>query len=53
MVTSKYWFILILLVHLTTVCLGQEIVKLDKTKISQDDLDDKITTLMKVANYMV
>lgn len=50
MVTTKYWFILILLVHLTTVCLGQEIVKLDKTKISQDDLDDKITTLMKVAN---
>lgn len=50
MVTTKYWFILILLVHLTTVCLGQEIVKLDKTKISQDDLDDKVTTLMKVAN---
>lgn len=50
MLTKKHWFILFLLFPLTFVCVGQKIVRLDKTKISENDLDIKIETLMKAAN---
>lgn len=50
MKAKKYWFIIFLLVHYTSVCFGQKIVRLDKTKISEDELDAKIEMLMKVAN---
>jgi len=50
MTTKKYWLILFLLVHYTAVCFGQRIIKLDKTEISEADLDAKIVALMKAAN---
>jgi len=50
MTTKNYWLILFLLVHYTAVSFGQNIIKLDKTEISQADLDVKIVALMKAAN---
>lgn len=47
---TKNYIFLILLFHLTYACLGQDIVKLDKKKISAADLDAKIVSLMKSAN---
>ncbi|MDO9258132.1 MAG: serine hydrolase domain-containing protein [Bacteroidales bacterium] len=50
MITKNYWLILFLLFHYTAVCFGQNIIKLDKTEISEADLDAKIVALMKAAN---
>ena len=50
MSTKKYWFLLFLLFPFTSTCFGQDIVRLDKTKISATDLDAKIEALMKAAN---
>lgn len=50
MLTRNYWFSIIFLFAYSTVCFGQYIVKLDKTKISTTRLDAKIDSLMKVAH---
>lgn len=50
MTTKNYWFILFLIFHFTSVCFAQNIIKLDKTEISEADLDAKIVALMKAAN---
>jgi len=41
MTTKNYWLILFLLLHFTAVCFGQRIIRLDKTEISEADLDAK------------
>ena len=38
-----------LLFQLTLVCIGKKIARLDKSKISENDLDIKNETLMKTA----
>ncbi|MBK6962673.1 MAG: beta-lactamase family protein [Bacteroidales bacterium] len=50
MLTKKYSFILFLTFQFTYICFGQNIIKLDKTKISAANLDTKIGALMKAAN---
>ena len=50
MITKYNWIILCLMVHLTSGCIGQNIIKLDQTKISAASLDAKISALMKAAN---
>jgi len=50
MITKKNLFILFLIFHITSVCFGQDIIKLDNTKISEANLDAKIVALMKAAN---
>ncbi|MCV9926244.1 beta-lactamase family protein [Flavobacterium sp. LS1R49] len=47
---KNYYFILFLLFHFSSVCFGQDIVRLDKKKISAASLDAKIKSLMKSAN---
>jgi serine-type D-Ala-D-Ala carboxypeptidase/endopeptidase len=50
MITKTNWVILFLILHFTSVCFGQNIIKLDKTKISESNLDAKIVALMNAAN---
>jgi CubicO group peptidase (beta-lactamase class C family) len=50
MLTKKYSFILFLTFQFTHFCFGQNIIKLDKTKISAANLDAKIGALMQAAN---
>jgi len=47
---KKYLLSFFSILHLSVVCFGQHINKLDNTKISTANLDTKITNLMKVAN---
>lgn len=46
----KKCFLLFLIFNHTFFCFGQNITKLDKTKISTTQLDSKIVSLMKAAN---
>jgi D-alanyl-D-alanine-carboxypeptidase/D-alanyl-D-alanine-endopeptidase len=50
MLTKNYWFILFLMLHFTSVSVGQNIIRLDQTVISEANLDAKIVELMKAAN---
>ncbi len=50
MLAKKHIYLLLVLFHITFVCTGQKITRLDKTKISESNLDSKIESLMKVAN---
>jgi D-alanyl-D-alanine-carboxypeptidase/D-alanyl-D-alanine-endopeptidase len=50
MSTKNYWLILFLLLHYTAVSFGQNIIKLDRSEISEASLDAKIVALIKAAN---
>jgi CubicO group peptidase (beta-lactamase class C family) len=50
MAITKKCFLLFLIFNHTAFCFGQNIMKLDKTKISTTQLDSKIVSLMKAAN---
>lgn len=47
---KNIYIFLLFVFHFTSICFGQNIIKLDKTRISPANLDTKITSLMKAAN---
>ena len=47
---KHHYFFVLLLFHLASVCFGQNIVKLNKEKITAAELDAKITSLMQAAH---
>ena len=49
-IVSTFLLILLVIFYIPSVCFGQNIIRLDKTKISATNLDDKIKSLMEAAH---